>query len=66
MSDTVVPCPNCGRETVYDQTNPDRPFCCERCRLIDLGAWADGRYTIAGEPVELPEGLHPDTDTDGT
>ena len=27
------------------------PFCCERCRTIDLGRWADGSYSIAGEPV---------------
>jgi uncharacterized protein len=30
------------------------PFCSERCRLIDLGNWLDGRYRIPGEPVELP------------
>ncbi|NIR02507.1 MAG: DNA gyrase inhibitor YacG, partial [Gemmatimonadales bacterium] len=27
------------------------PFCCERCKLIDLGAWLDGKYVIPGEPV---------------
>jgi len=32
------------------------PFCCERCRLIDLGRWAAGRYAIPDEPAtELPE-----------
>lgn len=32
---------------------PQRPFCSDRCRLIDLGAWADERHRIAGEAVEL-------------
>jgi endogenous inhibitor of DNA gyrase (YacG/DUF329 family) len=30
---------------------PSFPFCCERCRLIDLGRWADGRYVIPGQPA---------------
>jgi endogenous inhibitor of DNA gyrase (YacG/DUF329 family) len=28
------------------------PFCSERCRLIDLGNWASGKYVIPGAPVE--------------
>jgi len=32
---------------------PQRPFCSERCRLIDLGAWADESHRIAGAAVEL-------------
>ena len=55
MSETEVPCPTCGTMTIYTLNNPNRPFCGERCRLIDLGAWADGGYAIAGEPVELPD-----------
>jgi endogenous inhibitor of DNA gyrase (YacG/DUF329 family) len=36
--------------------NPHRPFCSERCRLIDLGAWTEGRYRIPGEePKQEPE-----------
>jgi uncharacterized protein len=31
-------------------SNPSRPFCCERCRLTDLGAWATESYRIAGKP----------------
>jgi endogenous inhibitor of DNA gyrase (YacG/DUF329 family) len=31
-----------------------RPFCSERCRLLDLAAWTDGTYRVAGEPVPLP------------
>lgn len=45
-----VKCPTCGRETEYSPKNPWRPFCSERCKLIDLGAWADDAYVIRGEP----------------
>jgi len=41
-----VKCPQCGKMTVYSLENPSRPFCSERCRLIDLGAWADENYKI--------------------
>ncbi len=41
-----VRCPGCGEETVFSPENPFRPFCSERCRLIDLGAWADGTYRV--------------------
>jgi endogenous inhibitor of DNA gyrase (YacG/DUF329 family) len=33
-----------------------RPFCSERCKLLDLAAWADANYRIAGEPVSAPQG----------
>lgn len=45
-----VKCPTCKKEHTYDTKNPWRPFCCERCKLIDLGAWASGDYTIKGDP----------------
>jgi endogenous inhibitor of DNA gyrase (YacG/DUF329 family) len=39
-----------------------RPFCSERCRLIDLGAWIDEKHAIPGEPVspDGPDKLPPD------
>lgn len=40
-----VLCPTCGELTKW-QDNPDRPFCSERCQLIDRGAWAEERYAI--------------------
>lgn len=43
-------CPTCAGPSSLDASNPWRPFCSERCRLIDLGAWLDERYAIAGEP----------------
>lgn len=44
----VVRCPKCRAEVSWEE-NPHRPFCSERCRLIDLGAWSEGRYRIPGE-----------------
>lgn len=53
-----VKCPTCRKSVQWDPANPWRPFCCERCRLIDLGEWVAERHAIPGEPAtELP----PDT-----
>jgi len=41
------------------EANPTRPFCSDRCRVLDLAAWADERYRIPGEPVPN------DSDADG-
>jgi endogenous inhibitor of DNA gyrase (YacG/DUF329 family) len=48
MSATVVKCPTCNREVVWNEQAKFRPFCSERCKTIDLGAWASGGYSIAG------------------
>lgn len=48
----VWKCPNCKKETAYSQSNPHRPFCSERCKAIDLGAWASESYAIPLEPAE--------------
>jgi len=45
----------CKKDTQWED-NPFRPFCSERCRLMDLGKWASGEYRIAGEKKDLPEG----------
>lgn len=42
-----IKCPNCQKETEYSSENKYRPFCSERCRIIDLGEWASGSYRIA-------------------
>jgi len=39
-------CPICGKPTTW-QDNPDRPFCSERCRVIDLGRWASEEYSVS-------------------
>ena len=46
-------------KSVEWKTTPTRPFCSERCRLIDLGAWIEERYVIPGEPTGEP-GRDPD------
>jgi len=48
----TVHCPQCGEPTEFAPTNIYRPFCSERCRLIDLGAWASDRYRVAGDPLD--------------
>lgn len=46
----IVRCPICRTEVQWEG-NPHRPFCSERCRLLDLGAWAEGRYRIPGKKI---------------
>ena len=50
-----VKCPICGKEIIYSKDNPFRPFCSERCKLIDLGAWANEERTVAGRTVNEDE-----------
>ncbi len=45
-------CPSC--RTIVLRTDPEFPFCSERCRLIDLGKWASGKYVIS-TPISDPE-----------
>lgn len=44
-----IKCPQCGRLTYYSSDNPFRPFCSDRCRVLDLGQWASESYKI---PIE--------------
>ena len=46
----TVPCPQCKKSVAWTSENPYRPFCSQRCKLLDLGAWADCSHRIAGEP----------------
>ncbi len=52
-----VRCPSCGGESLYAPSNPFRPFCSERCRQVDFGAWASERFALpgTGEP-DGPDG----------
>lgn len=45
-----VKCPQCGKTALYSSENPYRPFCSERCKTNDLGAWADETYRIPVAP----------------
>jgi len=48
-------CPTCGKPLKWDKSNPWRPFCSERCKLIDLGEWAGESHRIPGEAVNAEE-----------
>jgi len=48
----------------YSPTNRWRPFCSERCKMIDLGTWASDGYVVAGEALEADDDLI-DPDSDG-
>ena len=51
----MVACPKCKNLSEFAPSNPFRPFCSERCKLIDLGVWASEGYAI---PVAIkPEDL---------
>jgi hypothetical protein len=45
-------CPTCNRPIAWTEAFPYRPFCSERCRLIDLGDWLAEQHAIPGEPAE--------------
>jgi len=50
---TTVDCPTCGKKVDWIEANKFRPFCSERCKKIDLGAWAEEKYVIPGAlPVD--------------
>jgi endogenous inhibitor of DNA gyrase (YacG/DUF329 family) len=52
---SVVRCPTCGRSVEWSESSPWRPFCSERCKLIDLGAWASEQHAIPGNSAEEEE-----------
>jgi endogenous inhibitor of DNA gyrase (YacG/DUF329 family) len=49
-----VACPTC-KQQVAPPSAPTFPFCCDRCRLIDLGNWLGGKYRVPGPPVNIDE-----------
>lgn len=48
----TIKCPECGKSTEYSSANEYRPFCSQRCRLIDLGEWIEGNYRIEPEETD--------------
>jgi endogenous inhibitor of DNA gyrase (YacG/DUF329 family) len=48
----TVKCPTCGRRIEWSAQFPFRPFCSERCRVIDLGAWLTEKHAIPGPETE--------------
>jgi endogenous inhibitor of DNA gyrase (YacG/DUF329 family) len=56
----LVPCPICGKSVSWTPVEAWRPFCSERCKLIDLGAWASERYRVpVVEDKDRPEDAAP-------
>ena len=56
---TKIKCPICSKETEWCPENKYRPFCSERCKTIDLGGWASGKYHISS-PI-TPEDMEDET-----
>ena len=54
----VVACPQCGKEHIWDTANRFRPFCSERCKLIDLGKWANEEYRVEQREQDTLEDDH--------
>ena len=51
-----VKCPRCGKETRFEG-NPFRPFCSERCKLMDLGNWLSENYRVPDPQSDEKEGV---------
>lgn len=49
-----VACPTCGKEVTWGKESRWRPFCSERCRLIDLGEWLNEEKRIPGDTAGQP------------
>jgi endogenous inhibitor of DNA gyrase (YacG/DUF329 family) len=49
-----IACPRCGKRHEWEG-NRFRPFCSERCKMIDFGSWLEERHAIRGEPAEIPD-----------
>jgi uncharacterized protein len=58
---TTVKCPTCRRPVDWTPDSPYRPFCSERCRLIDLGAWFDEKHRIPDESPAAADDSIPDS-----
>jgi endogenous inhibitor of DNA gyrase (YacG/DUF329 family) len=58
---TTVKCPTCRRPVEWTPDSAYRPFCSERCRLIDLGAWFDEKHRIPDESPGATDDSIPDS-----
>jgi endogenous inhibitor of DNA gyrase (YacG/DUF329 family) len=60
MKPRTVSCPVCKKPVAWTPAAKFRPFCSERCKTNDLGAWASEQYRVAGEPLLDPPAAIPD------
>jgi len=51
-SPTELNCPTCQTKIYWTEDYPYRPFCSERCQLIDLGEWANESHRVPGDPAQ--------------
>ena len=58
---TVVECPTCSAKVEWSEKNKFRPFCSERCKKIDLGAWANEEYRVSQSAPTEDEELPPES-----
>jgi endogenous inhibitor of DNA gyrase (YacG/DUF329 family) len=58
-----VSCPRCNAQVAWSSENPYRPFCSERCKLIDLGDWAMEKYRVAVEEDKDAPNANPTEDS---
>jgi hypothetical protein len=58
---TIVKCPTCRRDVEWVPSSQFRPFCSDRCRLIDLGAWFSEQHKIPDEAGAAQDHLYPDS-----
>ncbi len=59
-------CPTCKRAVLPREKNPLFPFCCERCRAVDLGKWLGEEYRVGGGSMDLDDDGVPGTPGDGS
>ena len=57
-------CPTCSKPVQW-QDNPYRPFCSERCKLVDLGKWVSEEYRVPGRPVPIADDDTQNVERDG-
>ncbi len=63
MAKTIVTCPNCGKPVEWTEAATWRPFCSQRCRLIDLGDWLSEQHRIP-DPTDAPSEDPPPSEYD--
>lgn len=56
-------CPTCGKPVEW-KDNAFRPFCSERCQLVDLGKWVEGEYRVPGEQIPQDQNQPNQTEDD--
>ena len=58
LTTLTLACPSCQKTVLWNAEFPFRPFCSDRCRLIDLGEWASENHRIAGDDLDINSEEH--------